>query len=364
MIADYAARPAPLVDLDDAGRSLTRLATSLPVDTWRVVADHASGLLALIVLDSTALGPAAGGIRTRPFANPAEALHECAGLARAMTLKCALAGLDAGGGKAVVFDHQGLDRPPAFAALGRAIAELDGRFRTAGDLGTTAADLMSVASVTRHVRTDAANLCDAVALGLVHCVNACMQVREATTAGRTAFALDGLVVAIQGCGAIGAAVARALHRAGCRLLLADVDPGRVGALATELNGEVVAPASILTSPCDILAPCAMGGVVDESTADSIRAFAVCGAANNILRDSAAEWRLLTRGVVFVPDPIASAGAVIEGVGEAIMGLADRRPLIEALGQTAHEVLTQARANKQLASEVAIRRAEARIRSAT
>src|SRR5688572_16570387 len=118
---------------------------------WR---DAASGLEAILVIDDVTLGPAAGGVRTRAYRSAGEALAEVAALARAMTIKCALAGLDAGGGKCVVLDHPRLNRPRAFSRLGERIAELGGLFRTAGDLGTTRADLAAMASSCPWVHSD------------------------------------------------------------------------------------------------------------------------------------------------------------------------------------------------------------------
>jgi leucine dehydrogenase len=162
---------------------------------WR---DAASGLEAILVIDDDTLGPAAGGVRTRSYPSLAEARADAAALARAMTIKCALAGLDAGGGKCVVLDHPGLDRPRAFAELGARIAELGGGFRTAGDLGTTDADLAAMASTCAWVHAGS-DLAGAVARGVVRCIEACAAVRGVPVAG--------LAVAIQGCGAIGAAAA-------------------------------------------------------------------------------------------------------------------------------------------------------------
>jgi leucine dehydrogenase len=112
---------------------------ALDVDRVVLWRDAASGLEAILVIDDVTLGPAAGGVRTRAYRSPEDALADAAALARAMTVKCALAGLPTGGGKCVVLDHAGLDRARGFRVLGERIAELGGLFRTAGDLGTTAA---------------------------------------------------------------------------------------------------------------------------------------------------------------------------------------------------------------------------------
>lgn len=294
--------------------------------------DPTSGLRAFVVIDDVTLGPAAGGVRTHRYPSPAAALEDAARLARAMTLKCALGGVAAGGGKAVVLDHDGLDRDRAFEVLGRRVEELGGLFRTAGDLGTTARDLAAMARTTRFVHTDERDLTAAVGRGLLRCLEACAKRR-----GRE---VRGLTVAVQGCGAIGAAVARALAGAGASLRVADVDAGRAARVAEEVGASVCRPDEVLTADVDVLAPCAIGRVIDERAARALRAWAVCGAANDVLASPAVARTLMERGVALVPDVVASAGAVVEGIGRTVMGLPDRGALIDGLGETAGRILDE------------------------
>jgi len=314
--------------------------------------DDTCGLRGYLVLDDLTLGPAAGGIRTCAYHSDDDALADVQRLARAMTLKCSISGLDAGGGKAVVLCGEDLDRPTAFTRLGELVEDLGGAFYTAGDLGTTGADLATMAAQTRYVRTDEVDLAAAVGRGLVHCIDA-----VATRRGRT---LAGLRVAVQGCGAIGGAAARALAAAGVELLLADMNPARSAALADELGATAAHARDILMAEVDIVAPCAVGAAFTEEVAAEVRAWAVCGGANNILASPEVGRVLAQRDILFVPDMISSAGAVIEGVGEGIMGLSDREPLIERLGQTTREVLDEAESSGRTPNEVAEQRARARI----
>ena len=318
--------------------------------------DRATGLRAVLVIDSTVLGPAAGGIRTRDYPSVDAAVRDAAALARAMTIKCALGGLDAGGGKMVVLDHRGLDRAGAFARLGDFVDDLGGLFRTAGDLGTTAADLATMAERCRFVHTGEASLAASVARGLVRCIEACARVR-----GRS---LAGLRVAVQGAGAIGAAACAALAAAGATVLVADLDPRRARAAAGAAGAEVADADSILTADVDVVAPCAAGGAIDGAVAGALRAWAVCGAANNLLASPDAEAALAARDILFVPDVVASAGAVIDGIGRTVMGLEDpaRADLIDRLGDVAHELLAEARQTGRPASGLAEARAFARIGS--
>jgi leucine dehydrogenase len=296
--------------------------------------DPESGLRAVAVIDDLRLGPAAGGIRTRGYPSVAAAVHDAAALARAMTLKCALGGINAGGAKIVVLDHGGLDRPRAFVRLGGFIEELAGLIRTAGDLGTTAADLAAAASRTRYVHCDEGDLSASLARGLLRCVEACVQHRGHR---------GQLSVAIQGAGQIGAAVARALHAAGVRVAVADVDRARAERLVDALGdgARVVGADAVLAAEVDVVAPCAVGGVLDAATIESLRAWAVVPGANNVLSSPALARRMRERKILFVPDVVSSAGAVIEGVGRTVMGLADRTPLIDRLGELSTTILRHA-----------------------
>jgi leucine dehydrogenase len=301
--------------------------------------DEASGLEALIVIDDLTLGPAAGGVRTRSYGSLDAALADAAALARAMTIKCALAGLDAGGGKAVVLDHAGLDRRRAFAVLGQRIAELGGLFRTAGDLGTTAADLDVMARTCPYVHTDESTLAAAVARGMVRCIEACVRLR-----GGGSGEIGGLRVAIQGVGAIGAAVADALSIRGAQLVIADVDGARAAVIAERTGASVVRPEAILTADVDVVAPCALGSVLDTSAVPALRCRAVVGAANNQLATDAVAGLLHARGIVWTPDFIANAGGIINIAVELEPAGYDpgrARERVTAVGDTVRAVLVAA-----------------------
>ncbi|MDH5492793.1 MAG: hypothetical protein OEY14_12640 [Myxococcales bacterium] len=317
--------------------------------------DPASGLRAVIVLDDLRLGPAAGGVRTRAYPSLEAALEDAAGLARAMTLKCALSGLRAGGGKAVVLDHPGLDRPRAFERLGAHIEELGGLFRTAGDLGTRPEDLQAMARTCSYVHTEEASLAASVGRGLRRCAEA-----AAWAAGREG--LRGWRAAVQGVGAIGEAVARELHRAGCELLLSDLDEARAHALAAELGGRVLAPEAVLRADCDLLSPCAIGGVIGAEQARAIRAKVLCPGANNALRDEESARILHDRGILHVPDLLASAGAVVDGIARTVMGEADPAPRIDAFFEIATSLLERSRLEDRPTPELARILAEERLRT--
>lgn len=331
---------------------LTRLGASRCL-LWT---DADCGLRAVAVIDDLRRGPSAGGIRTGRYASLDDAIAEAAGLARAMTYKCALGHIDAGGCKIVVLDHDGMNRAAAFHRLGQLVHELGGLIRTAGDLGTRADDLRLAAEGSPFVHTDEASLCGSVARGLVGCVRAWVEHRE----GKRPERLDGLRVAIQGCGSIGAMVAASLHAQGASLCVADIVDDRARAVAEATGADIAGPAAILSLEADVVVPCAAGGVIDVDVANALRCRAIVGAANNILRDTAAGQRLVARDIDFVPDVIASAGAVIDGVGHTVMGLTDRGPLIDRLADTALEVLQRAQRGGRPPGEVAIALAKQRL----
>jgi leucine dehydrogenase len=336
--------PAPV---DDLFETLEAQDTSRCI----VVSDPPSGLRAFIVIDDTTLGPAAGGVRTKRYASAREALEDAALLARAMTLKCAIAGLAHGGGKAVVMDHPGLHRELAFERLGQRIEELGGLFRTAGDLGTSETDLAAMARVTRYVSADGAVLAEAVAQGLIGCMQACADV-----AGKS---LRGARVAIQGAGLIGRAAALAAVREGVRVIVSDLEPERAEQLAREVDGETCPASDILLADADIVAPCATGGVIDAEVAQHMKAWALCGAANNALGDPQAADILSSRGILHVPDPIASAGGVIRGLSDEASNHGTL--LIRGLGATARLVLEASLRDRRTPQRIAEALAWERVR---
>ena len=317
--------------------------------------DEATGLRAVLVIDDDTLGPAAGGIRTRPYLSADDAVADARRLARAMTLKCAVAGLNAGGGKIVVWGL-GDDRQGAFEELGRRLQAHEEGLLTAGDLGTTNDDLAAMARTTGQVHTGGDRLAQAAGLAVLRCVQAC-----ADALGQS---VDSLHVAIAGCGTIGGAAARALASAGVRLTVADLVRQRAESLADGLNAAVCGADELLSRDVDVVSPCAEGGAITEEIAGSLQARAVCGAANNVLASPEAERTLMRRGILYVPDALASAGAVIEGVGERVMNLDDRRPLIDRLRDTTRTVLDEVRTTGLCATEIVERLARTRIAAAS
>ncbi|GIX22339.1 MAG: leucine dehydrogenase [Gammaproteobacteria bacterium] len=332
--------------------------------------DRASGLQAIIAVHDTRLGPALGGCRMQPYPDPTAALGDVLRLARAMTYKAALAGLDLGGGKSVILGDPARDKTPArLEAMGRFVEGLGGRYWVAEDAGIGVADVRVMARATRWAagierRRDPtgrwvdADPSPATAWGVFRGIEAALAVVYGDPA------LRGRRVAVQGLGQVGARLAAHLARAGARLWVCDRRARRAAVLARRLGAEVVAPEAIFTVPVDVFAPCALGGVIDARTAETLRCRIVAGAANNPLTDADVAERLAARGIVFVPDFAINAGGIVN-IAAAAAGLdaAGVQRRIEAIGDTVRRILERAAAEGRTPLAVAEALARARLEAA-
>lgn len=316
--------------------------------------DPRSGARAIVALHDTTLGPAFGGIRRRRYPDTAAALADVLALAQAMTWKCALAEVPAGGGKAVILDRDGLDRRAAYELVGNAVARLGGRFHTGPDVGTTVEDLRVVASRTRHCATEAhGDLGGSTAEGVFSAMRA--------TAAHAGFDLAGAIVVVQGLGAVGWPLCERLVAIGARLVVADVDAARVDAAVARFGARAVAPEHAAEVPCDVFSPCAVGGLLDERVARSLPARAVCGAANNVLANEAAGRVLHARSVPVAPDFVANAGGLVHGVCVELFGHLPEPHRLQRIGATVARVLATSRVEDVPPGEVALHEARERVR---
>lgn len=322
------------------------------------VHDPASGLLGVIVIDDTTRGPAIGGCRLAHYPNDEAALDDAVRLARAMTLKCSLAGLPAGGGKGVFLDHDGItDRPAMLRALGRYIESLAGRFYTSGDLGIGPEDLAVVRETTRYVAVPDAelDLAGAAAAGLV------AGMRCALRSVGLGAELEGRRVAVQGLGAMGGRLATRLVAAGATVFGADPDPAAARA-AAEAGVQLVDPEALFDLEVDILSPCAVGGVIDALAAERLRCKVVCGAANNQLASASVDARLHARGVAYVPDFAVNAGTVVLGASRFFEALPSGDEAVaraaERIGEVVQRIFDEVHASGDPPGAVALRLAEA------
>ncbi|ROT94802.1 Glu/Leu/Phe/Val dehydrogenase [Altererythrobacter sp. FM1] len=278
----------------------------------QLVRDRKSGLTAIIALHSTHLGPAGGGTRFWHYAEPKAALRDVLRLSRGMSYKNAMAGLPMGGGKAVILaDEDRTKSPELIAAFGDAVDALDGRYVTAEDVGITEADMVAVSQRTSFVSGLPVGEGQAggdpgpfTAMGIYLGIKAAV----AHKLGKDSMA--GVRVALQGTGSVGGGVARLLAKDGARLILADVDSVRVQALADKIGAETVAPDAIMTTPCDVFSPNALGAILDEESIAKLECPIVAGGANNQLARAHHGALLAERGILYAPDYVINGGGII------------------------------------------------------
>lgn len=321
------------------------------------VQDPGSGLQGVLVLHSTHLGPAFGGIRRARYPDEASLVADACALAEAMSFKCALAGLEAGGGKMVLFDHPGLDRRAAYRAIGRFIEQLGGGYVCGPDIGTGDEELGWVRAETGFVNplgNDAAGMTARGVLAGLRGVGRHLD-------GNPSF--EGRSFLVQGLGAVGSRVASALVAGGATVYATDRDAKRIQ-WAKDAGIRPVAVEDWASTQADVLVPCASGGLLDEEVAARVPVGAICGSANNPTTGRDAQSVLAKRGVVYVPDLVVNAGAVIEGVLTMTQGASDAvrqaaKRQVDKIEATTLELLAQADAGP-LPGDLAREMAQARL----
>jgi valine dehydrogenase (NAD+) len=280
--------------------------------------DTSTGLKAIIGIYSTRLGPALGGTRFYPYPNEDEALADVLRLSRAMAYKNALAGLDLGGGKAVIIgDPAQLKNEGLLRAYGRFVESLGGRYITACDVGTRSEDMDIVARECGYVtgRTvangGAGDSSVLTALGVMHG----MRAAAAHLWGGTDLA--GRLVGVEGVGKVGRKLVGHLVEAGASVVVCDVSQPAVDAVLAEHPSVRAVPdlGALIAENLDILAPCALSGTLSDQTASVLRARIVCGAANNQLAHPGVEKLLADQGILYAPDYVVNAGGVIQVADE-------------------------------------------------
>ena len=284
-------------------------------------ADEQSGLRAIIAIHNTALGPALGGTRFYPYAGEQAALADVLNLARGMSYKNALAGLDLGGGKAVIIGDPGRDKSEALLrAYGRFVQSLGGRYLTACDVGTYSEDMDLIARESRFVtgRTlangGAGDSSVLTAFGVFQGMRASAERVFGTPS------LHGRRVGVEGVGKVGHRLVELLREDGAEVVVCDVSPQAIERVRQRHpEVDVVVDARALTeADIDVFAPCALGGALDDVTVARLRAKVVCGAANNQLAHPGVEKQLDERGILYAPDYVVNSGGVIQ-VADEIAG---------------------------------------------
>ncbi len=327
--------------------------------------DSSVGLKAIIAIHSTALGPAAGGTRMWTYASEQEAAMDALRLARGMTYKFAAAGINLGGGKAVIVGDPKRDKSEAlFRAFGRMIDQLGGEFLTGEDVGTTLDDMELIYTETDYMVTlpehcgGVGDISAATALGTIEAMRACAQ----RTWGSPH--LGGRRVALQGLGAVGWQALGMLVEEGTEVIVCDIDEQKV-ARAVSLKGVTsTSPDSIYDQDVDIFAPYALGGIINKQTVPRLRAQIVAGSANNIFQDEARDAALLDqRGIVYAVDYVANSGGTILDTDRLRKGGLQRERAmtnVRRIRERIEETFTIADADGVSAYLAANRMAEARI----
>ncbi len=273
-----------------------------------------SGLFTFVAVHSTVRGPSLGGCRMWSYEDSREALRDVLRLSRAMTYKMAVADLPLGGGKGVIMlsPHTRLSserRHQALLDFADTVAALDGRYITAEDVGTSSRDMSVIVQRTKHVaglarsRGGSGDPSPFTALGVEYAIRACCE---------RAFGEDSLrgrSVCVIGLGHVGSRVAKRCARAGAKLVVADVDESK-RRLAEELGARWMSPEDALEAEAEIIAPCALGGVLNDETVPRLRCRIIAGAANNQLADDGIADLLSRRGILWAPDFVANGGGVI------------------------------------------------------
>jgi glutamate dehydrogenase/leucine dehydrogenase len=324
--------------------------------------DAETGLRTIIAVYSTARGPALGGTRMFPYATEDEAVTDVLRLGKAMAYKAAGAHLPLGGGKAVIIADPATDKTPElFAAYARVVDGMGGAYITTADVGTTVDDLDEIGKHTTRVTGTSGGSGDPspnTAWGVFHGMHA-----AAERAFGSASLADRHVV-VSGVGKVGAELASLLAGAGARVTVADVRTDVAEELAARIGAAVVPAVDALGTPCDILAPCALGPVVTDATVDRFACRAIAGAANNQLATPEMAIELAKRDIVYAPDYIINAGGLIN-VADELQGYDAQRARDHAqrIRETLDEIFALAERDGVTPAEAADTICAARIASA-
>ena len=322
----------------------------------------------MVAVHSTVRGPSLGGCRMWSYDDSRAALRDAMRLSRAMTLKAAVADLGLGGGKGVIMTPAGAPLAPrqrrdALLDFADTVESLDGRYVTAEDVGTSSRDMSLIAQRTKHVaglarsRGGSGDPSPLTALGVEAAIEASCERAYADGS------LAGRAICVIGLGHVGSRVAKRCARAGARLIVADMDERKRG-LAEQLGAHWMRPADALVSDVDVLAPCALGGFLDDDLVPRLRCRVIAGAANNQLADDRIAGLLAARGILWAPDFVANAGGLIN-IAEELGGYdaAVARVRVRGIGETLREIFDRAETNRTTPLAAAMDLARSRLNGA-
>ncbi len=324
------------------------------------VNNEKAGLKAIIAVHNTNLGPAIGGCRLWPYESYDAALFDVLRLSRGMSHKNAVAGLPHGGGKGVIIADPSQKTLAMFEAFAEAVNNLGGDYITAGDVNTTCDDALIMLRKTNHICGLPQNSGDPspfTARGVWQGIKATAKV----ALGRDS--LEGVTVAVQGLGKVGYDLARYLHNDGAKLIVGNrSNKAALERAADEFGATVVATNEILTAECDILAPCALGAILNPNTIPNLRCKAVAGAANNQILDDASGLALKARGIYYAPDFVINGGGVINAAAEVDGPYNEQEVLkkVDNIYNTIEHILSESKATGEPEGVIATRYAESLI----
>jgi len=330
--------------------------------------DPETGLKAIVAIHNTSRGPALGGCRMFPYASDEEALRDVLRLSRGMTYKSALANLDLGGGKSVIIGDPRKQKSEALLeAMGKHLEGLGGQYIAAEDSGTSVPDLKVMARHTKHVA------------GIVEHMGFDGQPSNGDPSPTTAYGvfvglkaavkhklgredLAGLKVAIQGVGNVGFRLAQHLKEAGAELWVYDIHQENMQRAVDELGAHAASAEDILFLPVDVIAPCAMGAVLNDDSIPRLKATVIAGAANNLLQRPDHDQAVKDRNILYAPDFVINAGGIIDVFYERTGGTSEEvRAHVEGIGRTLSEIFKRSDSSGIPTGTVANTLAEERFR---
>lgn len=275
--------------------------------------DRATGLKAIIAIHDTTLGPALGGTRMWAYASENEALNDVLRLSRGMTYKSSLAGLDLGGGKAVIIgDARTQKTETMFRRFGRFVNSLNGRYITAEDVGMSTTEMVNIQKETRYVAGLPEEMGGSGDPSPVTAYGVYCGLKAAAKTAYGSDQLSGRKVAVQGAGNVGKGLVALLVKDGAQVYLTDIHDDRLAAIKAEFSSiKLVKPDAIYDVEMDIYSPCALGATVNDDTLKRLKCSVIAGAANNQLADEAVHGKaVMERGILYAPDFLINAGGII------------------------------------------------------
>lgn len=322
------------------------------------VSDEETGLRSIIAIHDTTLGPSLGGTRLLPYETEDAALTDVLRLSRAMTYKAAAADLDLGGGKAVIIADPDEKTSELFEAYGEAVDWLGGRYITSVDINTGVEEMEIVATETDHVVGRKDGLGDpspVTAEGVYRGLKACCSHVYGTSN------LRNREIVVQGVGKVGSELVVKLVTDGASVTISDVDDEAVAAYVDEYDVESVSPEAVYDVPCDVFAPCAIGGVINDETIPTLQCDIIAGGANNVLESREHAESLRQRDILYAPDYVINAGGLITVATEAEGGTkAEAFAAAEGIGDRLLEMIEEAKTEEITVLDAADRYAERRI----